>query len=177
MEKQTAEGVPPTAEKNGRFIMRLKGLILSAALGAIVGTPAFVPAASAQNSVYVPLFTYRTGPFAGSGIPIANGMHDYLTMLNERDGGIGGAKLIVEECETGYDTKKGVECYEQVKSKRPVVVNPYSTGITLQLIPKAAVDKVPILSMAYGLSASADGNSFPWVFNPPATYWDGASAF
>ena len=45
------------------------------------------------------------------------------------------------------------------------------------MIPKAAVDKVPILSMAYGLSASADGNDFPWVFNPPATYWDGASAF
>jgi branched-chain amino acid transport system substrate-binding protein len=29
--------------------------------------------------------------------------------------------------------------------------------------------------MAYGLSASADGNNFPWVFNPPATYWDGLS--
>ncbi len=31
--------------------------------------------------------------------------------------------------------------------------------------------------MAYGLSASADGNNFPWIFNPPATYWDGASMF
>src|SRR3712207_7833892 len=31
--------------------------------------------------------------------------------------------------------------------------------------------------MAYGLSASADGTVFPWVFNPPATYWDGASVF
>ena len=31
--------------------------------------------------------------------------------------------------------------------------------------------------MAYGLSASADGNVFPWIFNPPVTYWDGASAF
>ena len=30
-------------------------------------------------------------------------------MLNQRDGGIGGIKLIIEECETGYDTKKGVE--------------------------------------------------------------------
>ena len=117
--------------------------------------------AQAQDSIYVPLFTYRTGPFAGSGIPIANGMHDYLTMLNERDGGIGGVKLVVEECETGYDTKKGVECYESVKGKNPVVVNPCSTGITLQLIPKAAVDKIPILSMAYGLSASAVGNDVP----------------
>ena len=56
-----------------------------------------------------------------------------------------------------------------------MVVNPYSTGITLQLIPKAAVDKVSVLSMAYGLSASADGQNFPWIFNPPATYWDGLS--
>jgi branched-chain amino acid transport system substrate-binding protein len=98
-------------------------------------------------------------------------------MLNERDGGVGGVKLIIEECETGYDTKKGVECYDSVKGKNPVVITPLSTGVTLQVIPKAAVDKIPVLSMAYGLSASADGNLFPWVFNAPATYWDGASAF
>jgi branched-chain amino acid transport system substrate-binding protein len=148
-------------------------MVLAAALG---GATAVAPlAASAQESIYVPLMTYRTGPFAGSGIPIANGMADYLTMLNERDGGIGGVKLVIEECETQYDAKKGVECYDQVKAKSPVVVNPYSTGITLQLIPKAAVDKIPILSMAYGLSASADGKNFPWIFNPPATYWDGLS--
>jgi branched-chain amino acid transport system substrate-binding protein len=153
------------------------GLAMGAALGALVVAPALISSAQAQQGIYVPLFSYRTGPFAGSGIPIANGMHDYLAMLNERDGGIGGVKLIIEECETGYDTKKGVECYESTKSKNPVLTNPYSTGITLQLIPKASVDKIPVLSMAYGLSASADGNTFPWVFNMPATYWDGASVF
>jgi branched-chain amino acid transport system substrate-binding protein len=157
--------------------MRKSNLGLAAAVLVAVGAPAAVTSANAEDGIYVPLMSYRTGPFAGSGIPIANGMADYLNMLNERDGGIGGVRLVVEECETGYDTKKGVECYEQIKSKNPVMVNPYSTGITLQLIPKAAVDKIPILSMAYGLSASADGNVFPWVFNPPATYWDGASVF
>ena len=55
------------------------------------------------------------------------------------------------------------------------MINPYSTGITLPLIPKASVDNIPVLSMAYGLSASAVGNDFPWIFNPPATYWDGLS--
>jgi len=157
---------------------RLKQLTLGAAVAALVGMPALMSSAQAQQQgIYVPLFSYRTGPFAGSGLPIANGMSDYLNMLNERDGGIGGVKLIIEECETGYDTKKGVECYESIKNKKPVLTNPYSTGITLQLIPKAAVDKIPVLSMAYGLSASADGNTFPWVFNMPATYWDGASVF
>ena len=161
--------------KQGETAMRLK--LLALGLAVVTAAPVAVTTAQAEDGIYVPLFTYRTGPFAGSGIPIANGMADYLNMLNARDGGIGGVKLIVEECETGYDTKKGVECWEQVKSRHPVVVNPYSTGITLQLIPKAAVEKIPILSMAYGLSASADGNLFPWIFNPPATYWDGASAF
>src|SRR3954471_19951607 len=154
---------------NREKAMRLKALLLGSALALAAAVPA------SAEEIYIPLLTYRTGPFAVSGIPIGSGMADYLNMLNERDGGIGGVKLNVEECETGYDTKKGGECYEQVKSKNPIVINPYSTGITLQIIPKAAVDKIPILSMAYGLSASADGQNFPWIFNPTATYLDGAS--
>ncbi len=134
-----------------------------------------ISVAHAEDTLYVPLLTYRTGAFAGSGIPIADGMHDYLEMLNQRDGGIGGVKLVFEECETGYTAQKGVECYEATKGKGALMYNPWSTGITLQLIPKAGVDKIPVLSMAYGLSAAADGKTFPWVFNPPMTYWDGAS--
>jgi branched-chain amino acid transport system substrate-binding protein len=167
----------PAKETGSKTTMKkttIKTWMMGAGLAALTAAGAVTPV-QAQDSIYVPLLTYRTGGFAGSGIPIADGMHDYLRMLNERDGGIGGVRLAIEECETGYDTKKGVECYEAVKGKNPVVVNPYSTGITLQLIPKAAVDKIPVLSMAYGLSASADGSVFPWIFNPPATYWDGAS--
>ncbi|AXS41885.1 ABC transporter substrate-binding protein [Breoghania sp. L-A4] len=148
------------------------GLAALALAGGILAT---VPA-QAADSIYIPLFTYRTGPYAGSGIPIANGMEDYFAMLNARDGGVGGVMLDVEECETGYNTQKGVECYETVKAKNPIVINPYSTGITLQVIPKASNDKIPVLSMAYGLSAAAEGKIFPWIFNAPDTYWDGASA-
>jgi branched-chain amino acid transport system substrate-binding protein len=141
------------------------------------------PAASAvfaqAKEVFIPLLVYRTGPYAPSGIPIANGFVDYFTLINERDGGINGVKLAWEECETQYDTKQGVECYERLKGKGPtgaVVVNPYSTGISYQLIPKAPVDKTPILSMGYGMSASSDGRWFPWVFNFPTNYWSQASA-
>jgi branched-chain amino acid transport system substrate-binding protein len=152
--------------------MRRSSLLAAGALSAWL---ALGPALAADQ-LYVPLLTYRTGAFAGSGIPIADGMHDYLEMLNQRDGGIGGVKIAIEECETGYDAQKGVECYESTKGKGALVYNPYSTGITLQLIPKASVDKIPVLSMAYGLSAAAVGEVFPWIFNPPDTYWDGASA-
>jgi branched-chain amino acid transport system substrate-binding protein len=153
--------------------MRLKHLVLGAALASLVGVPAMLSQAAADT--LIPLFTYRTGPFANSGIPIANGLSDYFNMLNARDGGIGGSKLVIEECETGYKNEKGVECYESLKARKPAIITPYSTGITLALIPKAAVDHIPILSMAYGLSASAVGKEFPWIFNPPATYWDGLS--
>jgi branched-chain amino acid transport system substrate-binding protein len=62
-------------------------LVLGAALVALTAVPVLMSTAQAQQGIYVPLFSYRTGPFAGSGIPIANGMADYLNMLNERDGG------------------------------------------------------------------------------------------
>ena len=105
--------------------MRLKHIVLGMAVASLVGASALVSQASADT--LIPLFSYRTGPFANSGIPIANGMHDYMAMLNARDGGIGGSKIIFEECETGYKNEKGVECYESLKSKKPAIITPYST--------------------------------------------------
>ena len=123
----------------------------------------------------VPLLSYRTGPYAPNGIPYADGVTDYFTMLNERDGGIGGEKIKVVECETAYNTEKGVECYESIKSQNPIVFYPLSTGITYQLIPKATADHIPVHSMGYGRTSASDGKVFPWIFNFPGTYWDAAS--
>jgi branched-chain amino acid transport system substrate-binding protein len=147
---------------------------LALGLGATAGS------VSAQDKVmFVPLLVYRTGPFAPNGIPSANGFNDYFNLVNERDGGINGVKIAWEECETQYKTDLGVECYERLKGKHggAVLVNPFSTGITYQLIPKAPVDKIVIHSAGYGMTASADGRWFPWVFNFPMTYWSQASAF
>ena len=97
-----------------------KSAILGVAAGAML-TTSFAINAQAADQHYIPLLTYRTGAFAGSGTPNANGMHDYFTMLNQRDGGIGGVKVVVEECETGYKAQKGVECYEATKGKGALV--------------------------------------------------------
>src|SRR5438309_3689780 len=153
-------------------------LALALALSPLASGALAPTAALAQgNSIFIPLLVYRTGPYAPSGIPIANGFVDYFQMVNERDGGINGVRIAWEECETQYDTKQGVECYERLKGKNPVLVNPYSTGITYQLIPKAPGDKIVVHSSGYGMTASADGRWFPWVFNFPMTYWSQASAF
>ena len=51
--------------------MRLKHIVLGAAVASLVGGSVLISQASADT--FIPLFTYRTGPFANSGIPIANG--------------------------------------------------------------------------------------------------------
>ena len=148
-------------------------------VAALLSLPLMSGVASAYELV-MPTLDYRTGPYAPNGIPFANGYGDYLLMLNERDGGINGAPISLVPCETGYNTKKGVECYENTKAEGQsgaLVYQPLSTGITYQLIPKASADEIPIFSMGYGRTSAANGKIFPWVFNFPATYWDQATVF
>jgi branched-chain amino acid transport system substrate-binding protein len=145
--------------------MRMLGMAVVAALAA-------GPALAELN---FPSLSYRTGPYAAGGAPFADGYADYFTLLNERDGGIGGVKAAVPECETAYDTTRGVECYEQVRGTNPLVLQPLSTGITYQLIPRVTEDEIPLHTMGYGRTSAADGTTFEWVFNYPGTYWDAAS--
>jgi branched-chain amino acid transport system substrate-binding protein len=129
----------------------------------------------AMADLVFPSLSYRTGPYAANGIPFADGFADYFTLLNERDGGIGGEAIRMIECETGYNTEKGVECYEATKGEGALVYQPLSTGITYQLIPKATADGIPVHSMGYGRTSAANGKVFEWIFNYPVNYWNGAS--
>ena len=143
-------------------------------LAAILAATLVAAPAVAQD-LHFPMLNYRTGPYAPGGIPFADGYQDYLTLINERDGGIGGLPIRMTECETAYNTERGVECYESIRADNPLVLQPLSTGITYQLIPRATADGIPIHSMGYGRTSAMMGETFPWVFNYPANYWDGAS--
>lgn len=132
-------------------------------------------AGPAMAELVFPSLDYRTGPFAAGGIPFGDGYSDYFTLLNERDGGIGGEMISNPTCETAYNTEKGVECYEATKGLGSLVYQPLSTGITYQLIPKASADGIPIHSMGYGRTSASNGKIFEWVFNYPTNYWNGAS--
>ncbi|MFT4793865.1 MAG: branched-chain amino acid transport system substrate-binding protein [Paracoccaceae bacterium] len=142
---------------------------------AALAAAAMLTAAPAIAELVIPTLNYRTGPYAPNGIPYADGFSDYLTLLNARDGGVGGVPIKEMECETAYNTQKGVECYEATKGEGALVYIPQSTGITYQLIPKASADQIPVHSIGYGRTSAADGKVFEWVFNYPGTYWDAAS--
>ena len=147
----------------------------AAAAIAVAGALGMVHEAAAQaNEIFVPVLVYRTGAYAPNGVPWADGFVDYLKLVNERDGGVNGIKIAFEECETGYATDRGVECYERLKSKKPVAVNPLSTGITFALTEKVAADKIVLMTTGYGRSESADGSVFAWNFPLLGTYWSAA---
>ncbi|MDP2440766.1 ABC transporter substrate-binding protein [Rhodoferax sp.] len=147
--------------------MKIKHIAL-AALMASVGATAFAQA----KEQFFPGLPYRTGAYAPNGVPWANGYADYLKLVNAR-GGINGVKIIYEECETGYATDRGVECYERLKGKHggATVFQPLSTGITFALTEKAPVDKIPLITAGYGRSESQDGLVFKWNFPIAGTYW------
>ena len=156
--------------------MKIRSLILAVAAIAAGASSLVTTSAFAQaKEQFFPLLSYRTGPYAPNGVPWANGKQDYLKMVNARDGGINGVKLTYEECETGYATDRGVECYERLKGRPGVAIfDPQATGITFALTEKVTTDKVPLITLGYGLSVAQDGQAFKWNFPLMGSYWTAA---
>jgi branched-chain amino acid transport system substrate-binding protein len=157
-----------------RSVKSLQFTLLATTVAAIASSVAIAQQAKEQ---FFPVLSYRTGAYAPNGIPFANGYVDYLKLVNARDGGIDGVKITFEECETGYATDKGVECYERLKGKGPTgatVFQPLSTGITFAVTDKSFSDHIPIITAGYGRADSVDGTVFGWNFPLGGTYWDAA---
>jgi branched-chain amino acid transport system substrate-binding protein len=154
----------------------MKRAITGSLMAAATALAALAGGAAQAEEQYFPLLVYRTGPYAANGAQLANGMIDYLKLVNAK-GGVNGVMVRWEECETEYKTDLGVECYERLKGNGPVAaVSPFSTGITYALLEKVAADEIVMFSMGYGRTSAADGRVFPWVFNFPATYWSQATS-
>ena len=154
--------------------MRLQLLWWSMLVAAMLGGLAGVTAVAAAGEQFLPVLSTREGALRFQLIPMANGFIDYLTLLNERDGGINGVKLVWEECETVYDVPRGVECYERLKGKGPTgaaVFPLFTTPLTYALTERATRDQIPLLTVGVGRADAADGRVFPYVFPAPITWW------
>jgi branched-chain amino acid transport system substrate-binding protein len=139
-----------------RTLCRVGALALALWLGA--------PAAASQQ--FIPIFTGRdiAGP-AGTVAPA--GMVDYLRLLNRRDGGINGVELAWEECETAFDDRRGVACFEQLKDRGAqgaAVLLPLSGGISYALTERTREQRIPMLMLGYGRADASDGRAFPYAF-------------
>ena len=164
-----------------KFGAKLTVMAASIAVAAAFGSTAVLAQAKKAEAPakggeqFFPVLSYRTGAYAPNGIPFANGYVDYMNLVNARDGGINGVKVTFEECETGYATDKGVECYERLKGKGPTgatAFHPLSTGITFAVTDKSFSDHIPIITTGYGRADSVDGTVFGWNFPLGGTYWE-----
>jgi branched-chain amino acid transport system substrate-binding protein len=145
------------------------GVLVAAVLGGLVGVTAV-----AADVQFLPVLSTREGALRSIQTPLANGFIDYVTLLNERDGGINGVSLVWEECETVFDVPRGIECYERLKGKGPTgaaVFHMLSTPLTYALLERGTQDQIPLITLGIGRADTADGRVFPYVFTPPITYW------
>ena len=129
------------------------------------------------NEQFFPVLVYRTGAYAPNGVPWANGYVDYLKLVNARDGGVNGVKITYEECETGYATDRGVECYERLKSKNgrcdrvPAAVHRHHLRAHRQ---GAAATRSRSSPRATAAPIRSTAPCFEWNFPLLGTYWDAA---
>jgi branched-chain amino acid transport system substrate-binding protein len=154
--------------------MRLQHQWWSGLVAAVLGGLVSVTAVAAAGEQFLPVLGVREGGQRFMMIPRADGFIAYLTLLNERDGGINGVTLVWEECETVFDVDRTVECYERLKAKGPTgaaVMIQRGTAMIYALTERAMHDQIPLFTVGYGRSDAADGRVFPYVFNPPNTYW------
>ena len=148
------------------------------AVGAGLGLAFLGSGAVFAQEQYIPIIAYRTGPVTAIGSGAPGGFIDYMDMLNKRDGGVNGIKLVWEDCETGFQPDRGIECYERLKRKGTgaPVLNPMMTALVYALVDRAPSEKIPIVTPTYGRADTADGRVFPWVFPLMATYWSANTA-
>ena len=153
--------------------MKIKAILTSLALVASLAFTAPVAQAK-EGTLYVPIPSYRVGPYAVGGTGYFGGILDYYNLLNMRDGGLNGMKLIWSECETEYSVERGVECYKRLKDKEggAVFFDPLSVGISTALIETGRKDKMPIIAVNHGKTAGQRGDVFPYYFMPGINTYD-----
>ena len=154
--------------------MRLKQPWWRGLVAAVLGGLVSVTAVAATGAQFIPILGFREGALRALGIPQADGLIAYLTLLNERDGGIHGVPVVWEECETVYDVSHGIEGYERLKAKKPTgaaVMQVFGTPLTYALIERATRDQILLITPGTGRSDASDGWVFPYVFNGPSTSW------
>ena len=130
------------------------------------------PGTAIADGISIWSIVHRDGQPAA---PLADGLRDYLAMINARDGGVNGVALVHTECDAGLSAEGSAACYDKAKATA-IAILPLSSAVALDVLPRAGRDGIATLSPGTGPAMVADGRYFPWAFAMPATGFDGAQA-
>jgi branched-chain amino acid transport system substrate-binding protein len=128
-----------------------------------------------QKEVVIGAQCDRTGPTQLVGVVICPAQQDYMSLINSK-GGIEGYKINYNELDNEYKVPPAVEEYQRQKGEGAVSFMIYGTPQAQALNQKLQEDKIPGTSPGFGISASADGSRFPYLFPVAATYWSQSAA-
>jgi branched-chain amino acid transport system substrate-binding protein len=126
---------------------------LAAGTAAVLGVAANA-AEPSKGEILIGTQCDRTGPTQIVGIRLCPAVQDYVNLVNSK-GGVEGFKLVAPEIDNEYKV---------------------GTPQTQALNQKLTEDKIPGTSPGFGISASADGKRYPYLFPVAATYWSQGAA-
>src|SRR6266481_3226743 len=150
--------------------MKSLSILVAAAAVAFAGT-----AAAQEKEVMIGGQCDRTGPTQIVGVVYCPAIQDYIDLVNSK-GGVEGYKIKYYELDNEYKVPQAVEEYERQKQAGAVSMVIYGTPQAQALNQKLQEDQIPGTSPGFGISASADGSRFPYLFPVAATYWSQSAA-
>jgi branched-chain amino acid transport system substrate-binding protein len=131
-------------------------------------------AAAQQKQVLIGMQCDRTGPTQIVGVVYCPAFQDYINLVNSK-GDVEGYQIAYNELDNEYKVPQAVEEYQRQKQMGAVSMMIYGTPQAQALNQKLVDDKIPGTSPGFGISASADGIRFPYLFPIAATYWSQAA--
>src|SRR5438128_11741462 len=152
----------------------MKSLLTVAAAATAAALGAGGAAAAPEKEVLIGGQCDRTGPTQIVGVVYCPAIQDYIDLINSK-GGVEGYKIKSNELDNEYKVPQAVEEYERQKQMGAVSMMIYGTPQAQALNQKLVEDKIPGTSPGFGISASADGARFPYLFPIAATYWSQAA--
>ncbi len=125
-------------------------------------------AALGREPIKIGALVAATGPASFLGDPELKTLKHYVKLINEA-GGVKGHKLKLIAYDTGGNPKKALTFAKRLiyKDKVVAIIGPSTTGETMAIIPLVQKAKIPLLSMAGGISIIEPVK--PWVFKIVAT--------
>ena len=112
----------------------------------------------------------RDGPFAAAAAPVADGLRDYLAMINARDGGVNGIALVHDGMRRRLCRARAAPLATTRPRRRPSRSCRWSAAIALDVLPSASRDSIAMLTPGIGAPPWSPTDAiFPWAFAMPAT--------
>ncbi|WP_418319143.1 ABC transporter substrate-binding protein [Piscinibacter sakaiensis] len=90
------------------------------------------------------------------------GMADYIELLNRRDGGINGVRLVWDDCGSVMEAPGEGPCAEQVTHDRVAIALP--GGLSPALAERSRAERIPLLMPADASSLGVDGRADRYAF-------------